>query len=182
MTLKLFQGSWRKLLKLKRPAQDYHLAAGIPRVENPASSLAELQLSVPLHSFISNSFFFREPPCHSSVPQKSYLVFDRQQYPSHPQVHCFDTSFLKTVLYCFYCLFVFMNALYVFRVPWFKVLLCDKTCLKKGTKITSYRLTVNLSLNFIATAQAAGDETHREKLFFLCSVQFMTHLACMFGL
>lgn len=117
VSLKLFQGSRRKLLKLKRPAQDYLLAAGIPRVENPASSLAELQLSVPLHSFISNPLFLQRTPCHLSVPQKSYLVFDRQQYPPHPQVHCFDTSFLKTVLYCFYCLFVFMNALYVFRVP-----------------------------------------------------------------
>lgn len=33
-------------------------------------------------------------------PRESYQMWDAP----HPQVHCFDTSFWKTVLYCFYCL------------------------------------------------------------------------------
>lgn len=59
-------------------------------------------------------FFKQGTPAHLSVPQESYLMSNRHQFPPHPQVHCFDTSFLKTVLYCFYCLFVLTEALYVF--------------------------------------------------------------------
>lgn len=56
-------------------------------------------------------------------------MWDRHRSGPHPQVHCFDTSFLKTVLYCFYCL-ILMEALYVFVFTRFRLCLCCPTVLK----------------------------------------------------
>lgn len=172
MSLKLFQGSRRKLLKLKRLPQDYHLAAGIPRVENPVSFLAELQLSVPLHSFISNPFFFREPLAVRLYHRNPIWSSTDSSILHIPK--CIVLIPLSWKLFCtvfILCLFLWMHFMY-FKFHNSKSFYV--TCLKKGTKITSYRLTVNLSLNFIATAQVAGDDTQRhiEKsfLFVFCSV------------
>ncbi len=99
------------------------------------------------HLFIYLFIFqTRNPIC--LYRRKSNLMSNRHQSPPHPQVHCFDTSFLKTVLYCFYCLFVLTEALYVFLITWFKVCLCPCNALNLPERVQgshfSYQPVVNL--------------------------------------
>lgn len=115
LSLKLAQDSRKRPLQLRSPLRDYHPVAGIHPGESPASSLAELQLlphSPHIFSCLTFFFFKQGTPGHLSVPQESYLMLNRRQSPPHPQVHCFDTSFLKTVLYCLYCLCLFCFILF----------------------------------------------------------------------
>lgn len=82
------------------------------------------------------SFFSNKEP-NSFVCITGILMLHRQHSPTHPQVHCFDTSFLEVVLYCFYCLFILTEALYVFVCVRFKICLCPCKALdlqKKGYK------------------------------------------------
>ena len=60
LSLKQFQSIRRRLLQLRNLLLDYHLAAGIPRGESPASSWVESQPTVPLylHLSLNSSFFF----------------------------------------------------------------------------------------------------------------------------
>lgn len=116
---------------------------------HPGMNHSHLPLLISTHLWTHLFFFFfseQGTPTHLSVPQD--LMSNRHQSPPHPQVHCFDTSFLKTVLYCFYCLFVLTEALYVFLITWFKVCLCPCNALDLPERVQgshfSYQPMVNL--------------------------------------
>lgn len=87
-------GSWRPLRRITvRPPESTR------RKIQPRAGLNPIQSPPSLHPLISEFIF-----CFFLAPNNEHLsLCHRNQSPPHPQVHCFDTSLLKTVLYCLFC-------------------------------------------------------------------------------